>query len=77
MQRAAAEMLQHHQQLAALEHDRHISMLHKMQVDNACEACRLICPPCKIVQISVRFAPCGFTLFVCLLPRSFCLCLLC
>lgn len=32
MQRAAAEMLAHHQQLAALEHDRHTSMLQNMQV---------------------------------------------
>lgn len=32
MQRAAAEMLAHHQQLAALEHSRHTSMLHNMQV---------------------------------------------
>ena len=32
MQKAAAEMLAHHQQLAALEHDRHTSMLKNMQV---------------------------------------------
>ena len=32
MQRAAAEMLAHHQQLAALEHSRHTSMLQNMQV---------------------------------------------
>ena len=32
MQKAAAEMLAHHQQLAALERDRHTAMLHNMQV---------------------------------------------
>ena len=32
MQKAAAEMLAHHQQLAALERDRHAAMLHNMQV---------------------------------------------
>ena len=32
MQRAAAEMLAHNQQLAALEHSRHTSILQNMQV---------------------------------------------
>ena len=32
MQKAAAEMLAHHQQLAALERDRHTAMLRSMQV---------------------------------------------
>ena len=36
MQKAAAEMLAHHQQLAALEHDRHTAMLHNMKVPYPC-----------------------------------------